>query len=77
MAMVSTANHRVNIQQVVSTHPTRSTVLILTEWLRVLIPTRAVQQSRAVGRLGNHTLNTITILDHTVKGSDHLNTRCV
>lgn len=73
MAMVSTAQHRVNIQQVVSTRPTLSTVPTLRDQLQVLTPTRAVQQSRAVGRLGSRTpstniTNITTILDHTVKG---------
>lgn len=70
MATESTLHHRVNIQQVVSTHPTLSTVLTLKDLLQVLILTRAVQQSRAVGHLASHTLNTniITILVHTVKG---------
>lgn len=68
--MVYTAQRRVNIQQVVSTHPTLSTVLTLRDLLQVLILTRAVQQSRAVGHLGSHTLNTniITILVLIVKG---------
>lgn len=66
MAMLSTALHRVNIQQVVSILPTLSTVLTLRD--RILI--RAVQQSRAVGHLDSHTLSTniTTILLHTVKG---------
>lgn len=70
MAMVSTAQRRVNIQQVASIPPTRSTVLTLRDRLQVLILTRAVQRSRAVGRLDSHTPNisTITILVHTVKG---------
>lgn len=70
MAKVSTAQRRVNIQQVVSTHPTLSTVLTLRDRLQVIIPTRAAQQSRAVGHPGSHTLSTniITILVHTVKG---------
>ena len=70
MAMVYTAQCRVNIQQVVSTHPTLSTVLTLGDRHQALILTRAVQRSRAVGRLASHTLNTniITILAHTVKG---------
>lgn len=69
MAMVSTAQRRVNIQQVVSTHPTLSTVPTPRGRLQVLILTRAVPGSRAVGRLGSHTLSTniITILV-TVKG---------
>lgn len=71
MAMVSTTHRRVNIPQVVSTHPTRSTVPTLRDRLRVLIPTRAVQLSRTAGRPGSHTLSTstniITILVHTVK----------
>lgn len=68
--MVSTAQRRVSIQQVVSTHPTLSTVLTLRDQLQVLILTRAVQLSRAVGRPASHTLSTniITILVHTVKG---------
>lgn len=72
--MVCTAQRRISIQQVVSTHPTLSTVPTLRDRLQVLILTRAVQRSRAVGRLGSHTLNTsiITILVHTVKGSVHL-----
>lgn len=76
MAMVSTAQRRVNIQQVVSTHPTLSTVPTPRGRLQVLILTRAVPGSRAVGRLGSHTLSTniITILV-TVKGWVHLNTR--
>lgn len=70
MAMESTAQHRVNIPPVVSIPPTRSTVLTLRDPLQARILTRAVQQSRAVGRLDSHTLNTntITILVHTVKG---------
>lgn len=70
MAMVSTAQHRVSIQQVVSTHPTLSTVLTPRGQGQVLILIRAVQQSRAVGRLVSHTLSTniTTILVHTVKG---------
>lgn len=70
MAMVSTANLRVSIQQVASTHPTLSTVLTLKDQLQVLIPARAVQLSRAVGHLGSHILSTniTTILDRTVKG---------
>lgn len=70
MATVSTAQRRVNIQQVVSTHPILSTVLTLRDRLQVLMLTRAVRRSRAVGHLGSHTLNTniITILVHTVKG---------
>lgn len=73
MAMVSTAQRRISIQQVVSTHPILSTVLTLRDRLQVLTLTRAVQQSRAVGRLGSHTLNIsininiIIILVHTVK----------
>lgn len=64
--MVSTALHRVNIQQVVSTHPTLSTVLNLRDHIQI----KAVQRSRAVGHLGSHTLSTniITILVPTVKG---------
>lgn len=70
MAMESTAQHRTNIPQVVSTHPTLSTVLTPRDPRQVLILTRAVQQSKAVDRLGSHTLsiNIITILAHTVKG---------
>lgn len=71
MATASTAQRRVNIQQVVSTHPTRSTVLTLRDRLQVRILTRAAQLSRAAGRLDSRTLNininTITILVHTVK----------
>lgn len=70
MATVCTAQRRISIRQVVSTHPTLSTVLTPKDRVQVLILIRAVQQSRAVGRLGSHTLNTntITILVHTVKG---------
>lgn len=70
MAMVSTAQRRVSIQQVVSIPPTLSTVPTLRDQLQVLILTRSVQRSRAAGRLDSHTLNTniITILVHTVKG---------
>lgn len=70
MATESTARHRVSIPPVVSIPPTRSTVLTLRDPLRARILTRAVQQSRAVGRLGSRTLNTntITILVRTVKG---------
>lgn len=71
MATASTAQRRVNIQQVVSTHPTHSTVLTLRDRLQVRILTRAAQLSRAAGRLDSRTLNininTITILVHTVK----------
>lgn len=70
MATVCTAQRRVSIQQVVSTHPTRSTVLTLKDRVQVLILTRVVPQSRAVGHLGSHTPNTniIIILVLTVKG---------
>lgn len=70
MAMVSTAQRRVHIQQVVSTRPTLSTVPTVRDRPRVLILTRAVLRSRAAGRLDSHTLNTstITTLVHTVKG---------
>lgn len=68
--MESTVQHRVSIQQVVSTHPTLSTVLTLKDRLRVLILTKAATQSKAVGLLDNLTLNTniITMLGHTAKG---------
>ena len=71
MATVSTAQRRINTQQVVSTHPTRSTALTLRDRLQARILTRAAQLSRAAGRLGSRTLNIsiniITILVHTVK----------
>lgn len=74
--MESTVQHRVSIQQVVSTHPTLSTVLTLKDRLRVLILTKAATQSKAVGLLDNLTLNTntniITMLGHTAKGLVHL-----
>lgn len=75
--MVCTAQGRVSIQQVVSTHPTLSTVLTLRDELQVPILTRAVLQSRAVGNLDNldnHTISTsiIAILVHTVKGLVHM-----
>lgn len=67
--MESTVQHRVSIQQVVSTHPTRFTVLTLRDLLQVLILTKAALQSRAVGHLVSLTLNTniSTILGHTAK----------
>lgn len=72
MAMVSTAQRKANIQRVVSTHPTLSTVLTLRERLLVLIltQTRAAQWSRAVGHQGSRTLSTniITTLVHIAKG---------
>lgn len=70
MAMVSTAQLRVNIQQVVFIHPTLSTVLTPKDQLKVFIPARVAQRSRAPGCLGSHTLNTniITTLAPTVKG---------
>lgn len=73
--MESTVQHKVSIQQVVSTHPTRSTVLTLRDLLQVLILARAAQQSRAVGHLDSLTLSTniSTILGHTAKGLVHLN----
>lgn len=72
--MVCTAQGRVSIQQVVSTHPTLSTVLTLRDELQVPILTRAVLQSRAVGHLDNHTISTsiIPILVPTVKGLVHM-----
>lgn len=72
--MESTVQHRVSIQQVVSTHPTLSTVLTLKDRLRVLILTKAAMQSKAVGLLDSLILNTniITILGHTAKGLVHL-----
>lgn len=72
--MVCTAQGRVSIQQVVSTHPTLSTVLTLRDELQLPILTRAVLQSRAVGHLDNHTTSTsiIAILVHTVKGLVHM-----
>lgn len=73
--MVCTAQGRVSIQQVVSTHPTLSTVLTLE--LQVPILTRTVLQSRAVGHLDNHTISTsiIATLVHTVKGLVHVTQR--
>lgn len=70
MAMVSTAQRRTNTRLVVSTRPTRFTVLTLRDRLQGRTPTRHVLPSRAVGRLGSPTPNTsiITILVHTVKG---------
>lgn len=66
MATVSTVQHSVSIQQVVSIHPTRSTVLTI----RDLILIRAVQQSKAVVHLGSLILSIsiITTLGHTVRG---------
>lgn len=63
--MVSTALRRVNIQQVIFTHPTLSTVLNLRDHILI----KAAQESRAVERLDSHTLSTniIIILVHTVK----------
>lgn len=68
--MLCTAQHRVNIQQVVSTHPTLSTAQTLSD----LILTRAVQASSAVGRLGSLMLSTniTTIQVHTVQGLLHI-----
>lgn len=70
MATASTTQRRINTLQVVSTHPTLSTVQTLRDQLQALILTRAVQQNKAVGHLDSHILNTniITILAHTVKG---------
>ncbi|KAF3851078.1 hypothetical protein F7725_012850, partial [Dissostichus mawsoni] len=70
MAMVSTAQRRTNTRLVVSTRPTRFTVLTLRDRLQGRTPTRPVLPSRAVGRLGSPTPNTsiITILVHSVKG---------
>lgn len=68
--MASTAQRRINIQQVVSTHPTLSTVQTLRGLLQVLILTRVAQRTRAMGHLGSRILSTniITTLVHTVKG---------
>lgn len=68
--MEFTAKHRISTQQVVSTRPTLSTALTHRDHPQVLTRTRAVQPSRAVGRLGSRTLNTniTTTLVHIVKG---------
>lgn len=70
MVMASTAQLKVNTQQAGFIRPTLSTVPTPRDRLKVFIPARVAQRSRALCRLGRRTLstNTTTTLALTVKG---------